>query len=220
MNWSQRTLQVLSRRNCELSFLSNDRNHPLQFPRIKYQRSEKNRIGRSRSHSRINSGTLFQDTSRSISSVFCMWLHFQHVPLLIARYFRDTVSSVGFIRGKTLPGTDDLNHICLFRHALALDERRVKFLPEYARGGVCLPGERAHSNEGFVLWKPVQQTGDDDKLNPKDNAIPPSQRVKEFWFAGTHSDMYVCFPVYFRQSSLMRYRQRWWKHQECRYGPE
>ena len=26
-------------------------------------------------------------------------------------------------------------HVCKFRHALALDERRVKFLPEYANGG-------------------------------------------------------------------------------------
>ncbi len=35
-----------------------------------------------------------------------------------------------------LPGTiDGMKHVCYFRHALALDERRVKFLPEYAYGG-------------------------------------------------------------------------------------
>ena len=28
-----------------------------------------------------------------------------------------------------------MKHVCYFRHALALDERRVKFLPEYAFGG-------------------------------------------------------------------------------------
>ena len=204
MNRSQRTHQVLSRRNCEVSLLPNNRNRPPQFHRIKHQRSEKNRKGRSLSHSRIDSRRLFQEIFTSISSVFCMWSHFQRVPLLTARYLRDTVSSVGLIRGKTLPGTDNPNPICFFRHALALDERRVKFLPEYARGGVCLPGKRAHSNDGFGLWKPVQQTGEGDKLDPDDNAIPPSQRVKEIWFAGTHSDMYVCFPAYFRQSSLIR----------------
>ena len=64
-------------------------------------------------------------------------------------------------------------------------------------------------NEGFGLWKPAQRTGEDNKLDPKDDAIPPSQRVKEIWFAGTHSDMYVCFPAYFRQSSLIRCLQRW-----------
>lgn len=50
---------------------------------------------------------------------------------------RDTVSSVGLIRKKTLPGTaDGMKHVCLFRHALALDERRVKFLPEYVSEGI------------------------------------------------------------------------------------
>jgi uncharacterized protein (DUF2235 family) len=50
--------------------------------------------------------------------------------------FRDTVSSIGVVRGKSLPGTDEFNDsICYFRHALALDERRVKFLPEYICGG-------------------------------------------------------------------------------------
>ncbi|CAG8703027.1 2076_t:CDS:2, partial [Acaulospora colombiana] len=44
----------------------------------------------------------------------------------------DTVSSVGIVRGKNLPLTDTVDNVCFFRHALALDERRVKFLPEYA----------------------------------------------------------------------------------------
>ncbi|KAF8597367.1 hypothetical protein BDV93DRAFT_404760, partial [Ceratobasidium sp. AG-I] len=44
----------------------------------------------------------------------------------------DTVSSVGLFRSKLLPMTESCEHIVRFRHALALDERRVKFLPEYA----------------------------------------------------------------------------------------
>jgi hypothetical protein len=28
-----------------------------------------------------------------------------------------------------------MRHVCAFRHALALDELRIKFLPEYANGG-------------------------------------------------------------------------------------
>ncbi|EMD37020.1 hypothetical protein CERSUDRAFT_155454 [Gelatoporia subvermispora B] len=52
----------------------------------------------------------------------------------------DTVSSVGIVRDKTLPDTTaGMGHVCYFRHALALDERRVKFLPEYAYGGVGPP---------------------------------------------------------------------------------
>ncbi|KAF9219898.1 ARM repeat-containing protein [Gyrodon lividus] len=72
----------------------------------------------------------------------------------------DTVSSVGIVRGKTLPSTTSSSqHICYIRHALALDERRVKFLPEYVNGG---------------------------KVDF--NAVH-SGRVKEVWFSGTHSDV-------------------------------
>ena len=57
---------------------------------------------------------------------------------------RDTVSSVGVIRGKSLPGTNefDPDSVCYFRHALALDERRVKFLPEYVCGGETYDSSR------------------------------------------------------------------------------
>ncbi|EJD54177.1 WD40 repeat-like protein [Auricularia subglabra TFB-10046 SS5] len=75
----------------------------------------------------------------------------------------DTVSSVGIIRDKTLPGTTDgMESICYFRHALALHEYRVKFLPEYANGG---DGPSAKSTDG---------------------ALP---HTKEVWFTGSHSDI-------------------------------
>jgi hypothetical protein len=57
-----------------------------------------------------------------------------------------------------------MHHVCVFRHALALDERRVKFLPEYVNGGL---GPDASGNK--------------DELKHCD--------VKEVWFSGTHSDM-------------------------------
>jgi uncharacterized protein (DUF2235 family) len=66
---------------------------------------------------------------------------------LIGRVFRDTVSSVGVFRGPTLPETTTgMKHVCAFRHALALDELRVKFLPEYANGGAGL-GTSTHVKE-------------------------------------------------------------------------
>ena len=79
-------------------------------------------------------------------------------------FLRDTVSSIGVVRGrKLLPGTiNGMKHACYFRHALALDERRVKFLPEYAYGG-------------------TSQIADDAPRDP--------HHTKEVWFAGTHSDM-------------------------------
>lgn len=45
-------------------------------------------------------------------------------------FARDTVSSIGILRGSPLPLTTSAEHICCFRHALALDECRVKFIPE------------------------------------------------------------------------------------------
>ncbi|KZV67659.1 hypothetical protein PENSPDRAFT_583565, partial [Peniophora sp. CONT] len=80
----------------------------------------------------------------------------------------DTVSSIGVVRArKLLPETiDGMKHVCYFRHALALDERRVKFLPEYANGGTG------------PLEPQLAETGS--------GKLP---HTKEVWFAGTHSDV-------------------------------
>ncbi|KAG1769921.1 hypothetical protein EV702DRAFT_679221 [Suillus placidus] len=81
----------------------------------------------------------------------------------------DTVSSVGIRKQKILPSTDTCDHICHFRQGLALDERRVKFLPEYVYGGM--------SN------RPKSQSAQHPKGIFKEND------VKEVWFAGSHSDV-------------------------------
>ncbi|KAF9554449.1 hypothetical protein CPC08DRAFT_712845 [Agrocybe pediades] len=71
----------------------------------------------------------------------------------------DTVSSIGLVRKKKLlPGTiDGMKHVCFFRHALALDERRVKFLPEYAYGGTTLPPKHADAT-------PLLDSVEDDQM--------------------------------------------------------
>ncbi|KAJ7482816.1 hypothetical protein B0H11DRAFT_1608843, partial [Mycena galericulata] len=75
----------------------------------------------------------------------------------------DTVSSVGVLRGQPLPLTTSADHICHFRHALALDERRVRFLPEYVRSAIP---------KAIALIKHLLRG-----------------TIKEVWFAGTHSDI-------------------------------
>ena len=80
--------------------------------------------------------------------------------VILIYVIRDTVASVGVVRDNPLPLTSSAGHICTFRHALALDERRVKFLPEYIDGGSSV------------------SRSDDSPVD-----------VKEVWFAGTHSDM-------------------------------
>ena len=83
------------------------------------------------------------------------------VIVLIKHANRDTVSSIGIVRGKRLlPGTTEgMKHVCFFRHALALDERRVKFLPEYAYGGSGLPVESSGNDEksGAVGGKSIKR---------------------------------------------------------------
>ncbi|KAK0199674.1 hypothetical protein DFS33DRAFT_183429 [Desarmillaria ectypa] len=79
----------------------------------------------------------------------------------------DTVASVGLIQKSPLPLTTTAYHICTFRHGLALDERRVKFLPTYLAGG----------------WTPNLQL--DEYYNPDDKLTD----VKEVWFVGSHSDV-------------------------------
>ena len=59
-----------------------------------------------------------------------------------------------------------MKHVCYFRHALALDERRVKFLPEYAYGGTSLPPS--------VTEKRVDASLIDHKPNHDDNNAPSS----------------------------------------------
>ncbi|KAJ3486876.1 hypothetical protein NLI96_g3923 [Meripilus lineatus] len=76
----------------------------------------------------------------------------------------DTVSSLG--KGRKCPRTDNLHEfVCYIRHALALDELRVKFIPEYLGGNTPLPDEAYENSEDGIT------------------------RVKEVWFAGSHSDV-------------------------------
>ena len=101
-----------------------------------------------------------------------------------------------------LPRTiDGMKHVCFFRHALALDERRVKFLPEYAYGGSATCAQPDDENPSSVNHRSSEKgthpsTRDEGETTKN---ISPSDKVEkvrvkhpqtlEVWFAGTHSDM-------------------------------
>lgn len=64
------------------------------------------------------------------------------------------MSSIGFLRAKELRGVSDgLAHVRYLRHALALDECRVKFLPEYVNQGVCVIGRQIPQQSRNLLGK-------------------------------------------------------------------
>ncbi|KAI0044632.1 WD40 repeat-like protein [Auriscalpium vulgare] len=85
----------------------------------------------------------------------------------------DPVSSIGFARGPSLPETTTgMTHVCVHRHALALNQKRWKFQPEYANGppvGVDAQGDvkevwfvGSHSDiePGRVSLATAQNAGD------------------------------------------------------------
>ena len=101
-----------------------------------------------------------------------------------------------------LPRTiDGMKHVCYFRHALALDERRVKFLPEYAYGGSSKDPLKLEDKNSVHFSDSDLERESQDKASPISNkeTIDSSQTTKEttgdrpqtleVWFAGTHSDM-------------------------------
>jgi hypothetical protein len=106
-----------------------------------------------------------------------------------------------------------MDHVGTFRHALALDERRVKFLPEFAHGGAgprpggqgvaaespdelginAYESHRQHSGHALRFLKrrmhlPCRDVCRGAGVKPKFVEDQPGD-VKEVWFAGSHSDM-------------------------------
>jgi len=84
---------------------------------------------------------------------------------------------------------DGMKHVCYFRHALALDERRVKFLPEYAYGGSTKPAStsKGNKNTGEVESRAKSQLSGTNSKGGMELAGEP--QTLEIWFPGTHSDM-------------------------------
>ncbi|KAK4050277.1 hypothetical protein OIV83_003598 [Microbotryomycetes sp. JL201] len=80
----------------------------------------------------------------------------------------DTVASVGFLTPKTLPFSSGSSMVSHFRHCLALDEHRVRFIPQ-----VWLSDDAANGdpNDKGLLVSGCEPT------------------TKEVWFSGAHSNI-------------------------------
>ena len=92
--------------------------------------------------------------------------------------FRDTVSAVGLIAGKTFPfTTTGMDTVCLFRHALALDERRVKFIPEFAYGTRSVPGPDAKAEKPSTAQRTTAE-GQAEVDEPVATRPPPAAGIE------------------------------------------
>jgi len=102
---------------------------------------------------------------------------------------RDTVSSVGGIRPRTLPFTASNASIRYFRHALSLDERRAKFKANYyhlqgpddQQG--TKPGDMPLSNQSLRHHNKHHSHKDKVLFDEENDDLPG---VLEVWFAGCH----------------------------------
>jgi hypothetical protein len=95
-----------------------------------------------------------------------------------------------------LPRTiEGMKHVCYFRHALALDERRVKFLPEYVYGGTANPPTQGNKdtsaidNKSSTYSQPLKNKDAAGEFQDRKKSARTLAHMKEVWFAGTHSDM-------------------------------
>ncbi|TFK27480.1 WD40 repeat-like protein [Coprinopsis marcescibilis] len=114
----------------------------------------------------------------------------------------ETVSSIGSSGNRNLPpGTiQGMHHVCFFRHALALDERRVRFLPEYAWGGTHAPPAKVPAQQQ-ISETPEEIPQADSTTEVKGALELHEWRARaehkqkepvhtlEVWFSGTHSDI-------------------------------
>ena len=101
---------------------------------------------------------------------------------------RDTVSSVSLGRGDIcLSASLTAPHVCHIRHALALDECRVKFIPEYFLE-MNSPDLRSSAADTEQESDGVKLSNDSEK---ESGANQKTIDIKEVWFPGSHSDVYV-----------------------------
>ena len=116
-----------------------------------------------------------------------------------SRRFRDTVSSVGFVP-RHLPFTRLGTIAKTFRHALSLDERRARFIPDTFQ-----------PSQEWIKQQQRKRGKAWEKLIREQAFMDPNKTtdVLEVWFAGCHSGMSVLILVLIRDSfNQNMYRRR------------
>lgn len=116
----------------------------------------------------------------------------------------DTVCSVGMIP-RTLPFVKSNTAIRVFRHALALDERRVKFKANHWQQST-----KKEDQLGLKLGEmPKSSTGEDGKAAVEAEVEKSPTDVLEVWFAGGHGDVGGTTVNNDTRHSLPRITLRW-----------
>ncbi|KAG6871940.1 hypothetical protein C0995_014722 [Termitomyces sp. Mi166 len=101
--------------------------------------------------------------------------------------YRETVGSVGMIP-KRLPFTTSNTHVKHFRHALALDEHRVRFEPNLWHRPIPEEVQLGTKKGQMPRPKPKHRTTRDLERQYSHGGAH-STDVEEVWFAGCHCDV-------------------------------
>ncbi|GLB43692.1 putative uncharacterized alpha/beta hydrolase domain (DUF2235) [Lyophyllum shimeji] len=99
----------------------------------------------------------------------------------------ETVGSVGMIP-KRLPFTTSNNHVKYFRHALALDEHRVRFKPNFWNRPTPEDVQRGIPKGYMPRPKPKPKTTRDFERQYSHGGEYTTD-IEEVWFAGCHCDV-------------------------------
>ncbi|KAH9065591.1 hypothetical protein EDB87DRAFT_857509 [Lactarius vividus] len=112
----------------------------------------------------------------------------RHVPIDFVGVW-DTVASTGIY--KPLPFAGVNTTIKVFRHALALDERRVKFIADYYHQDEQKSGSGPSSKEEQEQVSNVfSSLGNESKITPhKVDEVIKEPDVREVWFVGCHAEV-------------------------------
>ena len=113
---------------------------------------------------------------------------------------RDSVSSVGTIRADDFLSTfqSSASHACHFRHALALDERRVELIPDYIHQmntrtddvkSKYIPTFPDVGQAASPANERRESTASDVGTDRSEGKKNRTTEIKEVWFAGSHSDV-------------------------------
>ena len=129
---------------------------------------------------------------------------------------RDTVNSVGLIED-TLPFAGKNTTIKFFRHAISLDERRVKFRPYFYTGKPNKRNGEVTETRGHAAERTDDTMVDEEPQSPSNDKMgeipvgdPHETDFDEVFFAGVHCGMFrsIRIPKPPIQSHPFRRRRR------------
>ncbi|KAG5732645.1 hypothetical protein E4T56_gene16747 [Termitomyces sp. T112] len=119
----------------------------------------------------------------------------------------ETVGSVGMIP-KCLPFTTSNSHVKHFRHALALDEHRVRFRPNFWNRPSLEEAQLGVKKGEMPRPKPKRQTTRDFEKQFLYRGVHATD-IEEVWFAGCHCDVGGGAVKNELRNSLARIPLRW-----------